>query len=392
MTLLPVLRRLVRLVVAASVLTVGIVPAVQAAEPRIVGGTTTTGSAHPWQVQVWGPRQSTLCGGVLLHERLVLTAAHCVPDSGRLTGYTMYAGRTSLTSGGEQLSFTATSVWVAPGYDADALTDDWALVELSADATATPLLLAGTDEAGAWDAGSDAVVTGFGTTTEDGDVSSTLRQVTVPVLADTTCSAAAVYGADYDDATMLCAGVMAGGQDSCSGDSGGPLRVTTDAGEPRLAGLVSWGNGCARAGYPGVYTRLAGDAVRTELLATIAAQTDVDPAEVVGAVATTTTDPVVDDTTDPVVDDTACVAATAALEQRTATLTTATTRLANARARLQRARAKLARLKAHHRTAAVRRQRVVVARRRTAVATARTARASAATAVAEARADVTAAC
>jgi secreted trypsin-like serine protease len=383
-TLGPVLRRLVCLVVAVPVLVLTAVPAAQAAEPRIVGGTTSTGSAHPWLVQVWGPRQTTLCGGVLLHERLVLTAAHCVPESGSLAGYTMYAGRTSLTSGGERLSLAA-GAHVAPSYDADTLVDDWALVELAADAAATPLLLAGADEATAWDAGSDAVVAGFGTTTEDGEVSPTLRQVTVPVLADAGCAA---YGTEYDAATMLCAGVLTGGQDSCGGDSGGPLRVTTDAGQPRLAGLVSWGNGCARAGYPGIYTRLAGDPVRTELLATVAAETDVDPAEIVGSPTTTTTTTT---TTTPGAG-TACTSATATLKSRTTALSAATSRLRTATTRLRQARATLARLQRQHRGAGVRRQRVVVGHRRDRVVVLRGHRAEAAAAVAEARAAAVTAC
>ncbi|XP_042859474.1 trypsin-1-like [Penaeus japonicus] len=82
----------------------------------------------------------------------------------------------------------------------------------------------------------------------------TLMKVTVPIVSDAECRDA--YGQNDVDDSMICAGLPEGGKDSCQGDSGGPL-VCSDTGSAYLAGIVSWGYGCARPGYPGVYTEVA---------------------------------------------------------------------------------------------------------------------------------------
>jgi secreted trypsin-like serine protease len=109
-------------------------------------------------------------------------------------------------------------------------------------------LAASTDTA-LYAAGVNAIVSGWGTTSSNGAVSYVLRKVTVPLVANATCNTN--YGGGITD-RMLCAGKPQGGVDSCQGDSGGPL-IANSAGVMKLIGVVSWGEGCAAAGKPGVY-------------------------------------------------------------------------------------------------------------------------------------------
>ena len=85
-------------------------------------------------------------------------------------------------------------------------------------------------------------------------MSDALRRVELPVISN--AHADAMYSRHRIDDTMLAAGLDAGGQDSCQGDSGGPLVVRFGVGF-RLAGVVSWGIGCARARSPGIYARVS---------------------------------------------------------------------------------------------------------------------------------------
>jgi secreted trypsin-like serine protease len=99
-------------------------------------------------------------------------------------------------------------------------------------------------------AGTTARILGWGTTSENGSSSNQLRTATVPIVSDSSCRSS--YGSDFVQSDMVCAGYTSGGVDTCQGDSGGPLLIGGV-----LAGITSWGEGCAEAGHPGVYTRLA---------------------------------------------------------------------------------------------------------------------------------------
>jgi len=100
-------------------------------------------------------------------------------------------------------------------------------------------------------------VTGWGTLSEGGfGLPNVLHKVTVPVVSDEDCNES-YSGNGYSVAdSMICAGLPDGGKDSCQGDSGGPF-IAGEPGSEELIGIVSWGIGCARKGYPGVYTEVS---------------------------------------------------------------------------------------------------------------------------------------
>ena len=118
-----------------------------------------------------------------------------------------------------------------------------------ADMPYTPISYVSASETSLYTAGTTARILGWGTTSSGGSSSNQLRTATVPTVSNSTCSTA--YGSSYISSDMVCAGYTSGGVDTCQGDSGGPLIIGG-----KLAGITSWGYGCADAGYPGVYTRL----------------------------------------------------------------------------------------------------------------------------------------
>jgi trypsin len=224
-------------------------------DKRIVGGTNAQPGEFPSQVSIKiGGSHS--CGGSILSEKAILTAGHCCPFAA--SRFEVVAGEHNIQSdtndGTEKLSKVA-EVRQHKDYDDFALTDDICILILKTNiAEAAGSIKYGKLAApGLEPADLEMLtVTGWGTTSEGGSLSNILKKVDVPYVPNDRC---ADEYQNFNDITpgMLCAGFEdAGGADACQGDSGGP--VFLKSGEQ--IGLTSWGYGCARPGYPGVYTRV----------------------------------------------------------------------------------------------------------------------------------------
>jgi trypsin len=217
-------------------------------QPRIVGGQESAPGAHPWMAALSENGINAYCGGALIANDWVLTAAHCQVS---LTDKVIL-GRQDLSKTNVGKAVLVSEVKTHAKYDRNTQDFDVALVRIK-DASALPLLelYAGSADLAA----QDALIVGWGRTKEQGQASPKLREVTVPILTNAACADKYKNEVTITE-RMLCAGVPEGKKDSCQGDSGGPLLVT-DNGKRVQAGIVSFGIGCARPEIPGVYTRLA---------------------------------------------------------------------------------------------------------------------------------------
>ncbi|SDO04405.1 Trypsin [Lentzea jiangxiensis] len=215
--------------------------------PMIVGGTRASTSTYPWVVYLASTTGSQFCGGTLVKANKVVTAAHCV--SGRSASSTRVVhGRDDKQSTAGTVA-SVTRIWVHPSYRSATSGYDVAVLTLDRDISSATLPLATPADTALYAAGNSALILGWGTTSSGGSASRYLLKANVPLTSDSTCKTA--YS-QYSNTSMVCAGFPQGGVDTCQGDSGGPLVYGG-----KLIGATSWGRGCASAGYPGVYARIA---------------------------------------------------------------------------------------------------------------------------------------
>ena len=256
----------------------------------IVGGTTVSLDQHPYQVALVRAGLPAVdddgqyCGGSIRDEWHIITAAHCVFDNpASPSGQPMTAAQIDVLAGTESLAnegAPAQRVHVErisydPSFNED-LEHDGALLTLATplqlQTKVQPLALVSNASWAATLPGAPLFVTGWGSTAAGTGPVISLRGVQVKNVSDTTCNddyQSNIPPIPFDGAVQTCAGdTSSGGKDACQGDSGGPLVKANGAAstaDDELVGIVSYGEGCGRADFPGVYTEVAEPSIRAFL-------------------------------------------------------------------------------------------------------------------------------
>ncbi|XP_041086183.1 transmembrane protease serine 9-like [Polyodon spathula] len=220
---------------------------------KIVGGVSAQRGEWPWQVSLQFQR-THLCGATLIHSKWLLTAAHCFANKLAPRSWTASLG--SLASSGKGgVRVTLRRIILHPRYNSTSMDLDVALVELSApappDITILPVCLPSPWHR--FPERTECFISGWGTTEEGGSPAKSLQTASIDIISQSECRQSYANGLTSN---MICAGFMEGGTDSCTGDSGGPLSCREPSGRWFVAGITSWGRGCARNSFPGVYVRV----------------------------------------------------------------------------------------------------------------------------------------
>ncbi|XP_025953084.2 suppressor of tumorigenicity 14 protein isoform X2 [Dromaius novaehollandiae] len=229
---------------------------------RIVGGQDSDVGEWPWQVSLHVKGQGHVCGASLISERWLVTAAHCF---GYLQGidysdaklWTAYLGLTdqSNRNGANVQTRTIKRIISHPNFNDYTFDYDIAVMELQEPVTFSsvvqPVCLP--DSTHNFPVGKDLWVTGWGATSEGGSGATILQKAEIRLINQTVCNELL---SGQVTSRMMCVGILTGGVDACQGDSGGPLVSVEANSRIFLAGVVSWGDGCAQRQKPGVYTRV----------------------------------------------------------------------------------------------------------------------------------------
>jgi secreted trypsin-like serine protease len=252
-------------------------------ETQVVGGTPVPDGKYPFMTSIQAntskqsPYKEHFCGGTLIDQNSVLTAAHCVDFIGNHTdhntlsyrdvrlvvGVTVLSSRQGKVRGIDRLS----DISVHPDYNGRTSNRyDAAVIEVGRPVRVIgPIALAGVGSDELETPGRPATLTGWGNTIAQPpfgpggpqDYPRRMREARPPLVSDAECELS--YGRDFYPKVMVCAGQT--GMDTCQGDSGGPMFVEDASGVRRQIGITSFGYGCGATGFPGVYTEVNAEPV-----------------------------------------------------------------------------------------------------------------------------------
>nr|XP_013054810.2 transmembrane protease serine 12 isoform X1 [Anser cygnoides] len=232
---------------------------------RIVGGHDAEVGAWPWSVSLQihhvGAEFAHICGGTLVNENSVLTAGHCT--TGRMDPYFWRAvlGAHNLWKHGKHAAKRSIrSITVHPEFNRETFENDIALFQLNSAVHYSyyiqPICLPSAHIYLYINQKTECFISGWGRIAEKGKTPSVLQEAQVEIIPYSECNSSDVYGGMINN-NMICAGSLSGGTDTCQGDSGGPLACYHPSDNKfYLLGVTSFGFGCGRHRYPGVYVRV----------------------------------------------------------------------------------------------------------------------------------------
>ncbi|XP_037933850.1 serine protease 1-like [Teleopsis dalmanni] len=220
---------------------------------RITNGNKASAGQFPYQVglSITTSGGTSWCGGSLISQNYVLTAAHCTNGA---TSIAVYLGSTVRTSPTVTRTVSKSNIIQHSGYNSNTLANDVSLLYIAAVSYTTniqAIKLPAIASSYSTYAGSYAIASGWGRTSDSSSVSSTLNYARLPVITNSVCSS--TYGSSVITSAVICVSTPSG-TSTCQGDSGGPLALESSK---ELIGVTSFvsSKGCA-SGAPAGFARV----------------------------------------------------------------------------------------------------------------------------------------